>query len=169
MDAPGRHYSEMSMEGVHNKTTTGLTVGLEVISSPIVYKLSFGGGISYQFVRKLDTDDYQGFQFATFYGIVRYKYAQLLGVECSLIGNLGYSGNFGGTGNYGENYSINGSDLSYNLLGGLYYAGGVRFDKDIFFVEAAYKSYGGTASSTTYHFNATIHYQTLSLSLGVLI
>ena len=169
IDAPGKHYSEMSLEGVSKNTTTGLTAGLEVISSPIVYNLSFGGGILYQFTRKLDTENYQGFRFATFYGIVKYRYATLLGVECSLVGNLGYDGNFGGTGSYTENYKVNGSDLAYTLLGGLYYAGGVRFDKDIFFFEAAYKNFGGTASSTTYNYDAKIHYRTVSFSLGVLI
>jgi hypothetical protein len=169
VDMPGKHFSEMSLEGVTNTTTTGFTLGFEVVSTPIVWNMSFGGGLSYQFPRKLDTDNYQAFQFATVYGIVKYRYLTLAGVECSVIGNIGYNGALGGSGNYSI-YSIPGdSDLAYNLLGGLYYAGGIRFDKDIFFIEAAYKSFGGTASSTKYNYEAKIHYRAFSLSVGVAI
>ncbi len=169
VDLPGKHFSEMSFEGVNNKTTTGITVGFEVVSSPVIWNLSFGGGLTYQFPRKLDTDNYQAFQFATVYGMAKYRYFTLAGVECSIIGNLGYNGALGGSGNYTAYSTSDGKDLAYNLLGGLYYAGGIRFDKDIYFVEAAYKSFGGTASSTSYSFDAKVHYRTFSISLGVVI
>jgi len=168
IDAPGKHFSEMSLEGVHKNTNTGITAALEVITKPVFYNMSFGGGISYQFARKLDVENYQGFQFATVYGIVKYRALQFAGIECSVLGNLGYNGIFGGIGNY-STYSVDGVDMAYTLLGGLYYAGGVRFDKDIYFFEAVYKQYGGTASSTTFNYKAAIHYPTVSFSIGVLI
>lgn len=169
VDLPGKHFSEMSLEGVTNKTTTGVTLGFEVVSTPVIWNISFGGGLSYQFPRKLDTKNYQSFQFATVYGLAKYHYFTLAGIECSVVGNLGYNGALGGSGNYTA-YSIPGDkDLAYNLLGGLYYGGGLRFDKDIYILEAAYRSYGGTASSSNYSFNAKIHYRTFSVSVGVLI
>jgi len=169
VDLPGKHFSEMSLEGVTNNTTTGVTLGFEVVSTPVIWNMSFGGGLSYQFPRKLNTDDYQAFQFATVYGLVKYRYVTFAGIDCSLIGNLGYNGALGGSGNY-TSYSLSGGkDLAYNLLGGLYYAGGFRFDKDIYFFEAAYRSYGGTASSSNYSFDAKIHYRTYSISIGVLL
>jgi len=169
IEAPGTHYSEMSLAGVHNKTTAGISAGLELISSPILYNVSLGGGLSYQFTRKLDTDNYQGFRFITVYGIAKYKCATFMGVECSIIGNVGYNGNFLAAGHYAENYTVNDEDLSYALLGGVYYAGGVRFDKDIFFFEAAYKNFDGTASSTTFRYDAIVHYRTVSFSIGIMI
>jgi hypothetical protein len=169
VDMPGKHFSEMSLEGVTKNTTTGITVGFEVISSPVIWNFSFGGGLSYQFPRKLDVEDYQAFQFATVYGIAKYRYLTFVGIECSVSANIGYNGALGGSGNY-TTYSVSdGNDLAYNLLGGLYYAGGIRFDKDIYFIEAAYRSFGGTASSSSYSYDAKIHYRAFSLSVGVAI
>ncbi len=169
IDLPGKHFSEMSLEGVTNNTTTGVTLGFEVVSTPVVWNMSFGGGLSYQFQRKLDTENYQSFQFATVYGMVKYRYFTISDIACSVVGNLGYNGALGGSGNYTAYVTPGGGNLAYNLLGGLYYAGGLRFDKDIYFFEAAYRSYGGTASSSSYGYDAKIHYRTYSLSFGVLI
>ena len=156
-DLPGKHTYTIAGEGVTSNTAAGFSVGMEVLSKSY-HNFNFGGGISRLFPRRVTADNYQTFFFIPIYGIVAYNYFDYLGVKFSAVGNIGYNGIYSGSDNY-----ITGSAVdNFSMAGSLYYAGGLRFDKDIYFLDVFYKYYSGKVPN----YSITANYTTVSVSFG---
>lgn len=159
-DIAGNH--KVSLQGRNGSMSVnpGVTLGLEITSvSENVF--SFGGGVMYLIPREQEVSGSGEFNFMPVYALGKIKFTtNESGVVPSLILNIGYNVLYNGDSNYKG---------PLELSGGLYLAGGIRFDINKIYFQGIYKAYNGSASMSGVSSSFDVTYTTLSLGFGVSI
>ena len=160
-DLAGNHSVSLQEQKGDLSVNTGYSIGFEVVSNQNE-TFNLGGGLSYLFPREQEVEGSGKFNFIPIYAIGNLEHTKDENIDLSIILNVGYNVIFNGDKNYRDILS---------LSGGLLLGGGIRYRNNLLFIEALYKSFGGSARfenpDTKIEFD--INYTTLSLGIGLLI
>ena len=140
--------SSITIGNAEPDVSSGFTLdGEYVMPAKNNMKVSYGGGIAYQFARTYTNDESKEFSFIPFYGLAKYEMQQ----NSYLVGHLGYN-LFNGNTDFED-----GDELS----GGFYYAAGIGVNMEQYNADLLYSVNNGSKG------NADVSYSKVSLSFGM--
>ena len=163
LDLAGSHKASAMGQSASVDVNTGISIGLEVEKAEKSI-FNYAVGMMYLIPREQKVSGSGNFNFLPIYAAAKIRLSmEEESIIPVLIGNIGYDVLFNGDQNYKG---------PFRLSGGLYIAGGLRLEiQKIFFLEALYKSFGGSAkySIDGTDINVDINYTTVSLAFGLLL